>query len=62
MSHNLAHCNHCAGSIILSLDENTIRRRLVFCCEQCADDYFSPDNPELCPVGLAEEMGVEEYQ
>lgn len=61
MSKNLAICNHCAGRIVLSLDEHTQRKGLLFCCEECADGFFSPDNPEPNPIGLSDELGCEDY-
>lgn len=57
---NLTCCNHCAGDIVLSLRTWVERKGLKFCCEECADGYFSPDNPEPYPIGLANELGVEE--
>lgn len=59
---NLTYCNHCAGTIVLSLGEHTERRGLVFCCEECADGFFSPDNSEPYPIGLAHDLGLEEYR
>jgi hypothetical protein len=53
-------CNHCAGTIVLSFHEYVIEKGLVFCCHECVKGYFSPDNPEPYPVGLARELGLEE--
>jgi hypothetical protein len=58
---NLAHCNHCVGKIVLSLNEHIVEKGLKFCSPDCAEGYFSPDNPEPYPVGLADELGLEEY-
>lgn len=58
---NLTVCNNCAGSIVLSLQEHSTRKGLNFCCEECADHFFSPDNLEPYPVGLTYDFGVEEY-
>lgn len=60
MASNLTLCNNCAGKIVLSLKEHTVKRGLKFCCEECADAFFSPDNPEPYPIGLAYELGLEE--
>lgn len=57
---NVTVCNHCAGSIVISLNEHIERKGLKFCCEECADAYYSPDNPEPYPIGLADELGLEE--
>jgi hypothetical protein len=57
---NLTYCNHCAGKIVLSLGEHHERGGLKFCCEECADGFFSRDNPEPYPIGLAHDLGVEE--
>ena len=56
---NIAICNHCAGKIVLSLKEFVIVKGLKFCDEYCAESFYSPDNPEPYPIGLADELGVE---
>lgn len=55
-------CNNCAGMIVLSLGEHHEERGLVFCCEQCAETFFHPDNPEPFPIGLAHDLGLEESE
>lgn len=59
---NLTICNNCAGKILLSLQEHTTERGLHFCCSGCAAHFFSPDNTERTPIGLAYDLGVEEYE
>lgn len=61
MINNITLCNHCAGTIVLSLGQYIEATGLKFCCLECAEAYFSQDNPEPYPVGLVQELGVEEY-
>jgi hypothetical protein len=49
---NVTLCNNCAGSIVLSLKDHYIKDGLKFCCEECADHFFSPENSDKTPVGL----------
>jgi len=56
---NLTLCNNCAGKIVLSLAEHCVKRGLCFCCPECAEAFFHPDNPDPFPVGLAYDLGLE---
>lgn len=44
---NVTVCNNCAGSIVLPMEEHYTRQGLVFCCRQCADTFFDPENPRF---------------
>lgn len=52
------HCNHCAGRIVLTLREYCVRDGLIFCCVDCADAYFHPDNPEPYPIDVESTEGL----
>ncbi len=58
---NLTICNNCAGSIVLSLNEHTTVKGLNFCCQECADAFHDPNNPEPTPIGLAHDLGMDDY-
>lgn len=57
---NLTLCNNCAGKIVLSLQEHVTKNGLNFCCESCAQHFFSDDNEDKYPTGLAHDLGLEE--
>ena len=45
---------------MLSLADHVVRGGLTFCCAACATSFFSEENLEPYPVGLAKELGLEE--
>lgn len=53
---NLATCNHCVGKIVLSLNEHVVVKGLTFCSHECAEGFYSPDNPEPEPTGLIHDL------
>lgn len=57
---NLTYCNNCAGKIVISLKEYVEKNGLKFCCEECAETFFDPNNPDSYPIGLAYDLGMEE--
>ena len=60
MSNNITLCDNCAGKIVLSLEEHTIRKGLCFCSEECADTYYTQETKDQYPSGLAHDLGLEE--
>lgn len=59
---NLTLCNNCAGKIVLSLKEYCEKDGLIFCCIECIESFFDKNNIDNYPVGLAYDLGLEEYQ
>lgn len=49
---NIRICNHCAGKIVTSLNEFVIEKGLIFCCTECAESYYSPENCEPYPIDI----------
>jgi len=59
MNKNLTICNNCCKKIVLSLNEHVVCRGFNFCCQQCADHFFSTENLDTTPVGWLYDLGVE---